>query len=422
MIPRFWMNREGGTKRTMVFSGELQAKLNRNRTDDLRLKVRTGGERSVMRFRPARFSGGDVDEFELQPEILTGLLHRADEQRGNAKRLADLLSRHVRTFPFQKLAARSYPGRRQAFEQMNEIARELGGKVTRVGVGRTQQDGERWRWSDRRARVFDAPTNRRSGEKDRGHYRGGDGIAPKPFSGAIQNLAGAGMNRLMVQPAVEVRGERSGRYIAAHRILLEALQADRLEIAIDLRVPETRLARLHFEYLPDRLERRPAGKRRLTGQQVIQHGAKTIDVGGGGQLAAIAGGSLRRDVAGGAEKLAGARERALGGENFCEAEIRDVRVAGGIEQDISWLEIAVEDAALVRVLDGTRGFRDDLCGPSQGDCLVWRAVIKGRAIHEFHREKVLALNLADFEDGHDCRMIEFRRDLSLSPKTLQICR
>ena len=41
-----------------------------------------------------------------------------------------------------------------------------------------------------------------------------------------------------------------------------------------------------------------------------------------------------------------------------EPEVGDVRFALGVEQDVPRLEIAVEDAALMRVMDGACDLRD----------------------------------------------------------------
>ena len=61
---------------------------------------------------------------------------------------------------------------------------------------------------------------------------------------------------------------------------------------------------------------------------------------------------LRGHVAGRADDCAGVREIAVAFDALGQAEVGDVRRAVGVEQDVAGLEVAVQDAALVGVVDG----------------------------------------------------------------------
>jgi hypothetical protein len=97
-----------------------------------------------------------------------------------------------------------------------------------------------------------------------------------------------------------------------------------------------------------RLEWRPAG------QQLVQHRPQAVHVRRRRQLLASAGRLLRRHVRRRADdgprlRLARASTDALG-----QAEVGDVRLAVFVEQDVGRLQVAVQDAALVRVVHRPR--------------------------------------------------------------------
>ena len=64
---------------------------------------------------------------------------------------------------------------------------------------------------------------------------------------ARENSGPPRLNWLMPQPAFEIFGQRKGRRIAARGIFLEALQADRAQIAIHFGIPKARISRLGFQ-------------------------------------------------------------------------------------------------------------------------------------------------------------------------------
>ena len=76
-----------------------------------------------------------------------------------------------------------------------------------------------------------------------------------------------------------------------------------------------------------------------------------IHVGRRPDLAAIARGLLGRHVAGRPHDLAGAGQAAVALELLRQAEVGHARVAVPVEQDIGRLEVAVDHAVLVGVLD-----------------------------------------------------------------------
>ena len=104
--------------------------------------------------------------------------------------------------------------------------------------------------------------------------------------------------------------------------------------------------RLGLEVLPEDAHRRAALVRWLTGQAFVQDAAERVDVG-----AAVDGAAfdlLGGDVVDGAERVAGGRAGVgiLGAAG--EPEVAEVGVLVGREQDVGGLDVAVDQAVLVR--------------------------------------------------------------------------
>ena len=94
---------------------------------------------------------------------------------------------------------------------------------------------------------------------------------------------------------------------------------------------------------------------------------------------------------------------------FGQAEIAHQRFAARVEQDVSWLEVAMKDSFAVRVIDRSRDLRD------QPHTLVGRSLQPGRGpqtpagrhIHAEEGQTILALT--DLVDWENIGMIELGR-------------
>src|ERR1051325_7227680 len=93
-------------------------------------------------------------------------------------------------------------------------------------------------------------------------------------------------------------------------------------------------------------------------------------------------------------------------EQSREAEVGEMRLSLGIDQDVRGLKVTMENTTLVGVLDG----------PSEGDdelrCVAWRKWLglqtlgQVTALDEGHRKIGMAVVLTDLMDGDDRRMVE----------------
>ena len=140
--------------------------------------------------------------------------------------------------------------------------------------------------------------------------------------------------------------------VPPRRLLLQALQADRLQVARDRRIEPPRRHRLVADDLEHRVHRRGRLERRPAGDQGIERRPQRIHVGRRADLAPLAAGLLRRHVAGRPHDLARAGQPAVALHLLGQAEVGDPRVAVLVEQDVGRLQVAVNHAALVGILDG----------------------------------------------------------------------
>src|SRR5436190_10839090 len=117
-------------------------------------------------------------------------------------------------------------------------------------------------------------------------------------------------------------------------------------------------------------------------------------------------------------------ETAVAFQSASESKIRDMRLVLGIEKDIRRLEVAMQDAALMRVMNGARHLHDDRDAAAN---VLWtigwtRKFPRERsAFHQFHGVEEAAIMFAYFINGNDMRMIEARARLSFAAKTAGRC-
>src|SRR5205823_7703888 len=91
-----------------------------------------------------------------------------------------------------------------------------------------------------------------------------------------------------------------------------------------------------------------------------------------------------------------------------------------VEQYVSWLEIAMQNAVLMRVLDSMRhlGHKPDAFAQFVAqDRPGFLQAASSRVLHAEEGQAVFAM--ADFINGKDIRMIETGRRFSFTPETFQ---
>ena len=100
-----------------------------------------------------------------------------------------------------------------------------------------------------------------------------------------------------------------------------------------------------------------------------------------------------------------------------QAEVRDPHVAAAVDHDVGGLQVAVQDAAVVRGGEARADLARDLerlVRRQPADAPQQRREVL--AVHVLHREEVLAVHLADVVHAADVRMRDLARDPHLGEK------
>src|SRR5262249_49912395 len=100
--------------------------------------------------------------------------------------------------------------------------------------------------------------------------------------------------------------------------------------------------------------------------------------------------------------------------------IRDPRVTFAIEQDVTWLEVAMHNAALVSEGHRLRNNLEDLRRAPWRPRTLGDAGREARAVDKAHRKEMLAFMLANFVDGNDAGMLQGGGDFGLGIEPLHI--
>jgi hypothetical protein len=174
---------------------------------------------------------------------------------------------------------------------------------------------------------------------------------------------------------------------------------------------------LAFEYRGDDAGRRVPRKRPFTGDHFVEHAAEGEDICPGISRRALQ--LLRRHVVQGAQQCPCTGQWTQRGElgepctgdlnpRFREAEIEQLR-SGLRQHDVAGLQVAVDDAGLVRPCEGVGDLDADLEGLVERELPTNEARCECFPVHVLHDEKVRAVLLTDVVECADVRVGQ-RRD------------
>ncbi len=224
---------------------------------------------------------------------------------------------------------------------------------------------------------------------------------------------------LAAEPALELVGQLLGRAVAALGLALEAAEGDRLEVLIHVRDERARRDHILLEDGEDGRERRRPDEGRTPDEGLVEDRADRVDVDGRRERARpprLLGGHVARRPDDGARL----RELRVGAHLLREAEVGDERSAAGVDEDVRGLEVAVEHAAPVRVVHGSRDEREEGDARARVPGEPREPILEGSARDELHAEPGPPLVLAELVDGHDPRVVEARGGGGFEPEALEL--
>jgi len=158
--------------------------------------------------------------------------------------------------------------------------------------------------------------------------------------------------------------------------------------------------------------------RQLARKHLIQHAPQRVDVGARIE-GALAGGLLRAHIARRAHDQPGVGQAARLVPRSCDAEVGDEGRSVGREQQVLGLDVAMQDAVLVRVLERAGGFGRDTYGLVERQlALALQTRAQRFAFDEWHRVPEDARRCAGVEDGNDVGVLESRRELDFTQEAI----
>ncbi len=211
---------------------------------------------------------------------------------------------------------------------------------------------------------------RRPGE---GHEHGGAGgrharaVPGQPAEEPARRGLAPGADRLVGHPALDVLGQRPGRGVPRPRLRRHRPEADRLQRRVDRRVDQAGPREFAPLYLAQDLADVVSLDRWPAGQQAVERGAQAVDVRPRAEVLQVAARLLGAHVGRRAQGAAGQGLRAAAGGagherplaraglglagGLGQAPVDDQRLAVLADDDVARLQVAVQDAPAVGVVD-----------------------------------------------------------------------
>ena len=274
-------------------------------------------------------------------------------------------------------------------------------------------------------------------------------VAADEFLARIPAAGWARSDRFVLQMPSQVDGERAGAFVAAGAILLERLEHDPIEVAPhggdqswrfrgsesgddglftngQLAQARRRLGGISFaDGSPQRIDAGPkqllAVERRPSGEQLVEQHAERIDVAASIDVHGAHARLFRTHVGGRAEKQLGVSEDGLVREpqirrGLGDAEVDHLRHRHTVvlaDENVRGLEVAVDDAFLVRMLDRVTDLDEKLQPFRGGEVVSITKLGDADAFHQFHHEvRPAGIRRAGVENLGDVRMLHHRQRLT----------
>ncbi len=255
------------------------------------------------------------------------------------------------------------------------------------------------------------------GDRQRRCEQGLHRAASAPPHGLPDTPRSPGGDRTTVEVTLQLVQQVGRGRVPCRRLLLQALQADRLQVAVDGTVALRRRDRVVLGHLPQRLDGRRAEERRAARQQRVENRAQRVHVGGRSDQPRHPGGLFRRHVAGRPLHHARLGQPRVLLDELRQPEVGHLRVARLVQQHVARLQVPVHHVPVVCVPHGLGDLKEQLGRTPGRKRPLGQQVAKRPAGDERHRVVVQPLVLAHLVDGDDARVLEPRRRLGLGAES-----
>jgi hypothetical protein len=148
---------------------------------------------------------------------------------------------------------------------------------------------------------------------------------------------------------VQIVRQRRGAAVAAARLLVQALEADRFQIARHAVVETPWRARILLKHLPQH-HAHVAPEGRFAGQHQVEDGAQAVDVRSPVHSMSLAARLLGAHVTRRAENLPLGRHGHFAGIAQGQTEVEQVRLSRRVDHDVGRFHVAVDHALGVGVI------------------------------------------------------------------------
>ena len=257
-------------------------------------------------------------------------------------------------------------------------------------------------------------------EHDRGDQRRDRRVAPGAQEEPPDHTDRPGDDRLALEPGFEVGGDLGRTAVPPTDRLLQALVADRLQISGKGAVEDPKRDRIVFLHQAQRRHGRRGHERGSPGEHRVQHGAESVDVGPRSDPRHVPDRLFRGHVAGRTDRLSRPGQLVVALDPPDQPEIGDPGVALFVDQDVPRLEVAVEHALFVRVLDRPGRLAEELGGFPGIQRPVRDPLPERGSTDEVEREVVASLKRADLVHGDDRGVPQTSRRPRLDQESLDL--
>ena len=201
------------------------------------------------------------------------------------------------------------------------------------------------------------------------------------------------------------------------RVLVEQPANQVVEIVRHLRSDPAHAVELSVAVLVEQIEERVAVERRPAREHLVEDDAERVDVAPLGRR--LAGRLFGGDVLGAADDAARLRE-AGAGEDLGDAEVGQLEDAIVADEDVRRLEIAMDDAVIVDMLEGRADLEGDVDGVAPRELAAHvDEVVEPASLDELHGVPVMPVLVAGVVELDDVRMRELGERLDLAFEALE---